>query len=128
MNCLLSKSTELVNLLDLPDELILLIMNKVKPHFLLFCSIIGTENKRLEQLALDKCDSIDLTSDYNESTYKLFTDRFYLHVMPRIYNNIRSLILNIRNVPRIVSFAKEYCNQRCRIFLMRPRAGGGEIF
>ncbi|CAF3086960.1 unnamed protein product, partial [Rotaria socialis] len=52
-----------VQLVDLPDELILMIMNKVKPKVSLLCSIIAIGNNRLEQLALDKCHSIDLTID-----------------------------------------------------------------
>jgi hypothetical protein len=54
----------LVELLDLPDEIILAIMNKIKPRAILLYSMIGIKNIRLEQLALDQCHSIDLTSDY----------------------------------------------------------------
>ncbi len=63
-----------VQLLDLPDELILMIMNKVKPRVLLLCSIITIGNNRLEQLALDKCHSIDLTIDYFQSLPREFTE------------------------------------------------------
>ncbi|CAF4811428.1 unnamed protein product, partial [Rotaria sp. Silwood2] len=69
-----SSSKDIVQLVDLPDELILTIMNKVKPHVLLLCSIIDIGNNRLEQLALDKCQAIDLTFDYQQSPHKsLFT-------------------------------------------------------
>jgi hypothetical protein len=54
----------LVELLDLPDEMILTIMNKIKHRPILLYSMIGIKNIRLEQLALDQCHSIDLTSDY----------------------------------------------------------------
>ncbi|CAF2862057.1 unnamed protein product [Rotaria sp. Silwood2] len=67
MNCLINDN---VQLLDLPDELILMIMNKVKPKVLLLCSIIALGNNRLEQLALEKCHSIDLTIDYFQSLYE----------------------------------------------------------
>ena len=45
-------------------------MNKVKPQVLLLCSIITIGNNRLEQLALDKCHSVDLTFDYVRSPYQ----------------------------------------------------------
>ncbi|CAF2463951.1 unnamed protein product [Rotaria sp. Silwood2] len=107
---LLFCTEENVQLLDLPDELILTIMNKVKPHVLLLCSIITIGNNRLEQLALDKCHSIDLTCDYFQSPYESLMKRFYSHVMPRIINNIQSLTLNIGHVPGIISFADKYYN------------------
>ncbi len=94
-------------MVDLPDELILLIMNKVKPEVLLLCSIITVGNNRLEQLALDKCHSIDLTFDYCQSPYKSLIRRFYSHVMPRIIHNIQSLTFNIQHIPNIIHFAKK---------------------
>ena len=56
-----------VQLLDLPDELILAILKKVNPQVLLLCAMIDIGNNRLEQLAFDKCHSIDLTFDYFQS-------------------------------------------------------------
>jgi hypothetical protein len=44
---------------------------------LLLCSIIGIENNRLEQLALNKCHSIDFTFDYYRSSHQQFLKRFY---------------------------------------------------
>ncbi|CAF1060378.1 unnamed protein product [Rotaria sordida] len=81
-----------VHLLDLSDELILAIMNHVKPHVLLLCSIVSIGNNRLEQLALDKCQSIDLTFDYLQSPHESLFQRFYSHVLPRIFNNILTFI------------------------------------
>ena len=101
---------DIVQLLDLPDELILAIMNKVKPQVLLLCSIIDIGNNRLEQLALDKCHSIDLTFDYFQSPYQSLIERFYSHVMPRIINNIQSLTLNIQHIPYIITFVEKNCN------------------
>ncbi|CAF2163427.1 unnamed protein product [Rotaria magnacalcarata] len=107
MNCL---SKDIVELVDLPDELILIIMNKVKPKVLLLCSIITIGNNRLEKLVLDKCDSIDLTFDYFQSPYKCLIQRVYSHVMPCIINNIQSLTLNIQHIPNISIFAKRNSN------------------
>jgi hypothetical protein len=95
---------------DLPDELILMIMNKIKSEVLLLCSIITVGNNRLEQLVLDRCHSIDLTVDYFQSPYQSLIQRFYLHVMPRIVHNIRSLTFNIEHIPNIMNFAEKNCN------------------
>ena len=89
--------------------MILTIMNKVQHRVELLCSIIGIGNNRLEQLALDKCHELDLSFDYFDSPHETFFERFHLQVMPRICNNIQSLILNIEHVPDIVTFAKENC-------------------
>jgi hypothetical protein len=97
-------------LVDLPDELILTIMKQVKPKVLLLCSIIGTGNNRLEELAFDKCDTIDLTFDYFQSPYQFLIQRFYSHVMPCIINNIQSLTLNIQHIPNIITFAERNSN------------------
>ncbi|CAF1439031.1 unnamed protein product [Rotaria sordida] len=99
-----------VQLVDLPDELILIIMNKIKPRVLLLNSIITIGNNRLEQLAIDKCHSIDLTFDYAESPYETVIQRFYSHIMPHIIDNIQSLIINIRHIPDIITFAKKNDN------------------
>ncbi|CAF1212947.1 unnamed protein product [Rotaria sp. Silwood1] len=104
MNCLINDN---VQLLDLPDELILMIMNTVKPNVLLLCSIIAIGNNRLEQLALDKCHSIDFTIDYSQSSYESLMTRFYSHIMYRIINNIQSLTLNIRQIPDIVTYVEK---------------------
>jgi len=84
-------------------------MNKVKPEVLLLCSIITVGNNRLEQLALNKCHSIDLTFDYFQSPYKSLIQRFYSHVMPCIINNIQSLTLNIQHISNIITFAEKNC-------------------
>ncbi|CAF1155641.1 unnamed protein product [Rotaria sordida] len=104
MNCL---PRYVVHLLDLSDELILAIMNQVKPHVLLLCSIVSIGNNRLEQLALDKCQSIDLTFDYLQSLHESLFQRFYSHVLPRIFNNIQSLTLHIQHLHNILTFIEK---------------------
>ncbi|CAF1116750.1 unnamed protein product [Rotaria sordida] len=104
MNCL---PRYVVYLLDLSDELILAIMNHVKPHVLLLCSIVSIGNNRLEQLALDKCQSIDLTFDYLQSPHESLFQRFYSHVLPRIFNNIQSLTLHIQHLHNILTFIEK---------------------
>jgi len=121
----------MVQLLDLPDELILAIMNKAVPRVLLLCSIIGIGNNRLEQLALDKCQAIDFTFDYLQSPHESFFERFYLYVMPRIISNIQSLTLQIQHLPNIRTFVEKNCDEilpnliHLRIMLCRrnPKTG-----
>ncbi len=104
-------STEdVIQLLDLPDELILAIMNKILPHALLLCSIIDIGKNRLEQLALDKCQAIDLTFDFFQSPDELLFERFYSNVMSRIFNNIQSLALYIQHLPKIRTFIEKNCD------------------
>ncbi|CAF3995533.1 unnamed protein product [Rotaria sordida] len=95
-----------VKLLDLPDELILAIMKKVNPQVLLLCSMIDIGNKRLEQLAFDRCYSIDLTFDYVQPIEESLMERFYSHVMPRIGHHIQSLTINIYHISSIKTFVE----------------------
>ncbi|CAF3802849.1 unnamed protein product [Rotaria sordida] len=97
MNSLLSRK-DVVELLDLPNEIILAIMNKVKPQALLLSSIIGIGNNRLELLVFDKCHSIDVTSDYSGSSHRTLITRFFFNVMPRICNSIQSLTINLAHI------------------------------
>ncbi len=81
-------------------------MNKVKPHAILLCSIIDTGNDRLEELALDKCHSIDLSFDYHYAPHELLFKRFFSDVLPRIYNNIQSLTLSLKHLLHIDAAVK----------------------
>jgi hypothetical protein len=85
-------------------------MNKIQPRVLLLCSMIGLGNHRLEQLALDGCHSIDFTIDYFQSPRDLVIRRFYSHVMPRLSNQIQSLILHISVIPNLIKFTEQNCN------------------
>lgn len=90
-----------IELVDLPDELILTIMKKVHPQVFLLCSMIDIGNSRLEKLAFDRCDSIDLTSDYVQAPHELFLKRFYSDVMPRISHSIESLTIYLHHIASI---------------------------
>jgi hypothetical protein len=46
--------------------------------------MIGTDKDGLEQLALTKCHSIDLTFEHYKSPHELLFQRFYSHVILRI--------------------------------------------
>ena len=96
--------------MDLPDELILSIMNKANPRALLLCSMVGIGNSRLEQLAFDRCHSIDLTFDYRRAPHHSLMRRFYCNVMPRISQHIRSLTINLDQISSIKTFVDNNCN------------------
>ena len=87
--------------MDLPDELILAIMKKVNPQVLFICCMINIGNHRLEQLAFDRCHSIDLTFDFFRAPHRSVMKRFYTHVMPRIGHDIKSLTIHLRHIPSI---------------------------
>ncbi len=99
-----------VQLLDLPDELILAILKKVNPQVLLLCSMIDIGNPRSEQLAFDRCHSIDLTFDYPEAAHRSLMEQFYSHVMPRVCHDIQSLTINFYHILPMTTFIKKNCN------------------
>jgi len=101
---------DVIGLLDLPDELILYILNKVNPRVLLLCSMIGIGNKRLEELAFDQCHSIDLTFDFPSAPHRLLIRRFHSNVMPRISHNIQSLTMNFCHISSIKIFVDKNFN------------------
>lgn len=103
----------LVKLLDLPDEMILAIMNKIKPRAILLNSMIGIKNIRLEQLALDQCHSIDLTYDYFDSSYEILIQQFISFTLPCIFNYIESLTINIVHIQDLDDITKTIYDKNC---------------
>ena len=89
-----------VELLDLPDEILLMIIRQVKPLVELLSSFIGVGNARLDNLILDRsrCSSINLTFDFQCSPRRMVMDRFFSHVLPCIHHNIESLALNFKHL------------------------------
>jgi hypothetical protein len=114
----------MTGLLDLPDEMILAIFNKVKPEIFSLFSMFDIGNNRLEQLALSKCHSIELNFNYSHTPYGSLFERFYLYILPNISNRIQSLSLNsihllhfdtiIRHVDEIIFSLKHLKIVLCR--------------
>ena len=99
-----------VELLDLPDEMLMMIMQKLTRNVELLSSLIGVGNARLENLALERCSFVDLTYDFLSSPWKRVIERFLSHTLPRIYNNIESLAMNLEHlscVTRVASSTPE---------------------
>ncbi|CAF1406142.1 unnamed protein product [Adineta ricciae] len=107
----LSNKKDNVELLDLPDELILTVVKMGDFQISFLCSIIDVGNRRLEQLTFDQCRRIDLVVDYIEAKESsLLRKRLYSDIMPRIYDQIQSLTINIHHVASIQKFLERNYN------------------
>ncbi|CAF1058471.1 unnamed protein product [Rotaria sordida] len=95
-----------VQLLDLPDKMLIEIFNKLTRVDVLY-SILGV-NKRLNRLVCDPTFThfLDLTikASYDErhSLPDVILDRFCLFILPRIHNNIQSLRVEPSSMERIL--------------------------
>jgi len=81
---LLSCIADSVDLLDLPDELILAIINKI-----------------------DGYHSIDLPFDYSDSPRDELVLLFLSYLIPRILNNIQSMTINVRHLTSLDRISKK---------------------
>jgi len=72
--------------------------------------MIDIGNHRLEQLAFDRCHSIDLTFNFFRSPYQPLMKSFYSHVMPRISHDIQSLTILLEHISSITAFVENNCN------------------
>jgi hypothetical protein len=103
-----------VNILDLPDEILLIIFKKLNNIDLLY-SLVGV-NQKLDKVACDIrfTKEVNLTTispnDTSDSRLNAIVDRLYTHILPRIHNNVGSLsvqasllqcILHSNNYPNL---------------------------
>ncbi|CAM4843830.1 unnamed protein product [Rotaria magnacalcarata] len=79
-----------VHLLDLPNEVLLIILRKLNNIDVLY-SLLDINNRRLDILAQDKIftDVLNFVDIDNMS----LIDRFCIDILPRIHDNIKSIIL-----------------------------------
>jgi hypothetical protein len=95
-----------LNILDLCDEILLVILNKLNNIEVLY-SLIGV-NRKLDRLARDITftQSVDLvaisSNEHNGSRNKSILDRFCFSIMPRIQHNIESLTLDPLSIDRVL--------------------------
>src|SRR5690348_4504185 len=93
-------------LMDLPNEILLVIMTKLKPIDVLY-SLVGV-NKRLNQVAGNVISNsrINLvkTSSISHicSMTKLELDRFCSYILPQIHHHIKIMILECSSMERIL--------------------------
>ena len=97
-----------VHLLDLPDEILFLILKKLENVNVLY-SLLGTNNQRLEILALEQIFSsilnfVSISQSTNEtsSISDSILDRFCIGIIPRIHKNVKSLIVESISMKRIL--------------------------
>ncbi|CAF5017027.1 unnamed protein product [Rotaria sp. Silwood1] len=95
-----------VQLLDLPDEMLIEILNKLN-NIDVLCTVLGV-NKRLERLARDTIftDFLDLTTKSSLggicSMSNIILDRFCSSILPQIHHNIKSLVLESSSIEHIL--------------------------
>ncbi len=97
-----------INLLDLPNELLFIILNKLGNVNALY-SLLDLINKRFNSLLQDNIFTNTLkltktTSDYdnNSSLDDPILDRFCSDILPRIHLNVKHLTLNSKSMKRIL--------------------------
>ncbi|CAM4834568.1 unnamed protein product [Rotaria magnacalcarata] len=88
-----------VHLLDLPNEVLLIILRKLNNIDVLY-SLLDINNRRLDILAQDKIftDVLNFVDIDNMS----LIDRFCIDILPRIHDNIKSIILEPVLMERIL--------------------------
>jgi hypothetical protein len=102
-----------MNILDLPDEILLTIFKKLHDFDVLY-SLLGV-NKKLDNVACDInfTRAIDLTTvssdEANDVKNNAILDRFCLHILPRIYDKVECLTIQACFLERVL-YAGNYLN------------------
>jgi hypothetical protein len=95
-----------INILDLSDEILLTIFNKLKNVDVLY-SLLGV-NKKLDKLIRDvvftrSFDFVTTLSDEeNDSRINSILDRFCINILPQIQHNIECLTLEPSLIERVL--------------------------
>jgi hypothetical protein len=103
-----------INLLDLPTEILLIILKKLDNTDVLY-SLFDVNNLRLDNIIQENTFTntlnfvlITLTDDILSISDPIL-DRFCISILPRINYNVKSLILNSLSMERIL-LASDYPN------------------
>jgi hypothetical protein len=100
-----------VHLLDLPDEILLIILKKLSNIDVLY-SLLNINNARFNILAQQKIFSNILnfvSIDNISSIYQLKLDRFCIDILPKIHHNVKYIIIEPVSMERIL-LATDYPN------------------
>jgi hypothetical protein len=95
-----------INILDLPDELLQFIFNKLNTVDMLY-SLVDV-NQRFDRLAFDPFYiqrlnfSIESSNNYNSSVYTHILDRICEKILPRINEKVTKLTLEPLSVERVL--------------------------
>ena len=95
-----------VHLLNLPDEVLLLILNKLSNIDVLY-SLLNVNNRRLNILAQDNTFTNILKFDCIDNTSLI--DRFCIDILPRIHHYVKCFIFDPVCMERIL-LATDYPN------------------
>jgi hypothetical protein len=92
-----------MNLLDLPDEILLIILKKLNNVDVLY-SLFNIDVQRLNILAEEKTfsNTLDFLSIDNTSIGQHKLDRFCIDILPRIGYNVKCFILKPFSMERIL--------------------------
>jgi hypothetical protein len=97
-----------VHLFDLPNEILFLILKKLENVDVLY-SLLGINNQRLDIIAQEQIFSnilnfvsIAQSTDEISSISDSILDRFRIDIIPRIYKNVKSLIVESVSMECIV--------------------------
>jgi hypothetical protein len=103
-----------VGLLDLPNEILLIILKKLDNMDVLY-SLLDVDNQRLDIIAQENIFTNTLnfvlttfTNDIS-SISDTIVDRFCKDILPRIHHNVKSLIVDSVSLERIL-LAADYPN------------------
>jgi hypothetical protein len=102
-----------VHLLDLPNEILLIILKKLDNIDVLY-SLSGINNQRLDSLAQEKIftNVLNLVSASMNNIYSippLIFHRFCYDILPRVHHNVKCLVLDSSSMERIL-LAADYPN------------------
>jgi hypothetical protein len=97
-----------VHLLDLPNEILFLILKKLDNVDVLY-SLLGINNQRLDIIAQEQIFtnilnfvSISRSNDEISKISGSVLDRFCISILPRIHRNVKSLIVESISMERIL--------------------------
>jgi hypothetical protein len=88
-----------IHLLDLPDEILFLILKKLDNIDVLY-SLLDIRNNRLDVLAQDKFFTNTLNLVLSN---EMILERFFIDILPRIHGNVKNLIFESSSMKRILS-------------------------
>ncbi|CAF4359714.1 unnamed protein product, partial [Rotaria socialis] len=106
-----------VHLLDLPNEILLLILKKLD-NIDVLCSLSDINNERLDVLAQQKIftNILNFVPALTDDVYLIpasILDRFCCDILPRVHYNVKCLILDSVHITRILLAADYPCLEDC---------------
>jgi len=108
-------NNSIISIVHLPDEMLLTIFNKLNNIDVLY-SFVGV-NQKLDNIACDinftrAIDLVTIASNKDaDSRTNPILDRFYMHILPRIHENIECLTVQAFSLERVLQ-SSNYPNLR----------------